>query len=135
MSYIDTALMRTNLTIEPGKHEDKLSEVVAEANQEVEVQLKPFADKIPLETDTVFFGQVRKAALHYARKLWFDGVLQYKLATEEKKLYDDKIEQIKQSYRAERTTRTRAVITAADPRERYLLLPSSRNTFPDLDFP
>ena len=130
--YLDSALLRQNLEIDETVSPGKVIECVTEANQELDVELKPFADEIPLDTNDIKFGQIRKCALHYARKLWFSSILEYEVATKEKEQYMEILAAVKQSFMADRSARTISVVVAKDPRTQKVLMPSHRDTFIDI---
>ena len=109
-------------------HDAKLHEIVAESNQELDSQIKPYTDSIPLEPGGVEFGQIQKIALHYARMLWFNHIKQHDVEEREEKKYESKLEAIKLSLAANRSTRQRSVLVTADPRERKTPLPSQLDT-------
>ena len=67
-------------------HNLKLREITAESNQELDTQLKPYAESIPLDTGSVIFGQIQKTALHYGRMLWFNHIKQHDLEEKEKQI-------------------------------------------------
>ena len=110
-------------------HDDKLHEIVAESNQELDTQIKTFTDSTPLEPGGVEFGQIQKIALHYGRMLWFNHIKQHDIEEKEKENYESKLEAIKLSLAANRGKRQRAVLAKADPRRERLPLPSQRDTF------
>ena len=130
--YLDSALLRANLEIDETVSPEKVNECVVEANQVLDVELKPYADRIPYDMKDIKFGQIRKCALHYARKIWFSGIMEYDVANEEKEQYGDLLAAIKQSFMADRTTRTITVVAALDPRRQKVLMPSHRDTFIDI---
>ena len=130
--YLDSALLREDLQIDESVEPEKIIEYVTEANQELDLELKPFADQLPYDENDMQFGQIRKCALHYARKLWFSHIIEYDLAKEEKDQYMEVLTALKQSFMADRTTRTISVVVARDPRTQKVLMPSHRDTFIDI---
>ena len=121
--YLDPALLRINLGISETIKPDKVNEIVTESNQEIDMQLKPFAESLPLKPDTAFFGQARKCAVHYARALWFNAILEHEVEEYERKRYESKLEALKSSFRAERTTRTKATVVYNQPRDYKIYAP------------
>ena len=130
--YLDTALLRVNLEIDETVSPDKVIEYVTEANQQLDVELKPYAPKIPFESNDIKFGQIRKCALHYARKLWFSFILEYDIAEEEEKQYMAKLDGLKASFIADRNVRTIAVAVVEDPLTRKVYQPVQRDSFLDV---
>lgn len=130
--YLDLELLRINLELPADYNKAKLTEIVIESNQELDVQLKPYADSIPLEPGNIIYGQIRKCALHYARALWFNHILEHDVEELERKRYEAKLKAIRQSFMADRNTRTISVVAAKNPIEDIVLMPSHRDTFIDI---
>ena len=130
--YLDTALLRGNLEIDDTVSPSKITECVTEANQQLDVELKPYATEIPFEPGDIKFGQIRKCALHYARKLWFSFILEYDLAAEEEKQYMEKLVGLKASFVADRNVRTIGVAVVEDPLLRKVYQPVQRDSFLDV---
>ena len=131
-AYLDPELLRTNLELEDDTFADKLAEIAAESNQEVDVQLKPFAPEIPLAPDNIQFGQARKCALHYARMLWFNNILEHDIEEKERKRYEDKLKPIIQSFKADRNARTISVVAGSDPTLEKVYMPAQRDSYLDI---
>ena len=110
-------------------HDDKLREITAECNQELDSQLKPYAEYIPLDPGSVIFGQIQKTAIHYGRSLWFNHIKQHDLEEKETTKYEAKLESLKDSLKADRNIRGQTVLVTSDPRKTKLLLPSQQDTF------
>ena len=110
-------------------HDLKLREITAESNQELDAQLKPYAESIPLDTGSVIFGQIQKTALHYGRMLWFNHIKQHDLEEKEKTNYEAKLKSIKDSLTADRNIRGEAVLISSDPRRERLPIPAQYDTF------
>ena len=110
-------------------HNLKLREITAESNQELDAQLKPYAESIPLDTGSVIFGQIQKTALHYGRMLWFNHIKQHDLEEKEKTNYEAKLKSIKDSLAADRNIRGEAVLISSDPRRERLPIPAQYDTF------
>ena len=110
-------------------HDLKLREITAESNQELDAQLKPYAESIPLDTGSVIFGQIQKTALHYGRMIWFNHIKQHDLEEKEKTNYEAKLKSIKDSLVADRNIRGEAVLISSDPREERLPIPAQYDTF------
>lgn len=110
-------------------HDDKLHEIVAESNQELDTHIKVFTDETPLDPGSIEFGQIQKIALHYARMLWFNHIKQHDIEEREEKKYETKLEAIKISLAANRSTRQRAVLIKTDPRENKTLLPAQKEVY------
>ena len=130
--YLDTALLRENLEIDETVSPSKIIEYVTEANQQLDVDLKPYAAEIPFEPSDIKFGQIRKCALHYARKLWFSFILEYDLAEEENTQYMQKLEGLKASFVADRNIRTIGVVVVEDPLLAKVYQPVQRDSFLDV---
>ena len=124
--------MRDNLHISETTYPKKVSEIVTQANQALDVALKGFIPDIPLSTGSEQYGQIRKCAVHFARKLWFSFILEYSLAEKEKVQYDEMLATIQQSFMADRNKRTISVVAALDPRRSKVLMPSHKETFIDI---
>ena len=131
-SYLDTALMRDNLHISETTYPKKVSEIVTQANQALDAALKGVLPEQPLDKGSEQYGQIRKCAVHFARKLWFSFIVEYSMAKEEKVQYDEMLATITQSFMADRNKRTISVVAALDPRRSKVLMPSHRDTFIDI---
>lgn len=128
--FVRFELLKASVGMEAdAAHDAKLREAAVEANQDVDARIKPYADSIPFEPGTPLHGQLAKAAMHNARRLWFNHIRQHKLEEAERQQYEAKMEVLVASIIADRGTRRRAVMVSADPREGRLLLPSQKETF------
>ena len=130
--YLDSELLRINLELPKHVYEDKISEIVTEANQEVDVRLKPYAVSLPLDGDNIIYGQIRKAALHYARALWFNKIFEHDIEEKERVRFEDKMKPIIESFRADRNVRTRSVVAGIDPTLEKIYNPAQRDMFIDI---
>ena len=110
-------------------HDLKIREITAESNQELDAQLKPYAESIPLDPGSVIFGQIQKTALHYGRMIWFNHIKQHDLEEKEKTNYEAKLKSIKDSLVADRNIRGEAVLISSDPRRERLPIPAQYDTF------
>ena len=129
-SYIKFKLLKLSVgLLDTKKHDDKLREIAIESNQELDTQLKPFAESIPLEPGSVIFGQIQKTAIHYARSLWFNHIKQHDQEEKETTKYEAKLESLKDSLLADRNIRGEAVLVSADPRDIKLPIPAQVDTY------
>jgi len=62
--FLKFELLQSSLDLEDAGEDAKLREIVAEANQEVDSQIKPYTPTTPIEPGTIIFGQLQKVALH-----------------------------------------------------------------------
>ena len=109
-------------------YDAKLKEIALESNQELEMQLKSFAEDTPIEPGTPQWSQIQNAALHYGKSVWFVHIRQNEIADREAKIYEERLEALKESFRADRTSRTSSAIVARDPRDDDIILPSQTDS-------
>lgn len=106
--YIDINYLKTSLRIKDDVHIDdaKLAEIITNANQEIDMKLKPYADDIPLETGSNFYVQAQKCAAAYARMEWWEYQYQNEKYVASSEIYEKKIKSLTEALEAARTDRT-----------------------------
>ena len=109
-------------------YDNKLREITMESNQELDMQLKSFAEDTPIEQGTPQWSQIQNAALHYGKSIWYTHIRQSEIAEQESKIYEERLEALKESFRADRTSRTSSAIAARDPRDDDIILPSQTDS-------
>ena len=127
--FVKFELLKISIGLTNGVNDDKLREITAECNQELDSQLKPYATSIPLDTGSIIYGQIQKTAIHYGRMLWFNHIKQHDLEERENAKYEAKLAVLIQSLKADRNKRGTTILVTADPRIQKIPLPSQRDTF------
>jgi len=130
VEYLRFELLKSSVGFETDdtSYDNKLQEITMEANQELDLQLKPFAEDTPLEAGSQQFVQAQNAALHYAKALWFTHIRQYEIEERESKRYEERIEALKASFDADRNSRTGSIIVSRDPRDEDIIMPSQTDS-------
>lgn len=128
--FVRHSLLRASIDIgDETRYDHKLREIIAEANQDIDARIKPYTAETPLDPGGVIHGQLAKAGLHNARRLWFNHIRQHQLEEAERVQYEAKMEVLIASLIADRGTRQKAVLAVADPAGRRLFLPAQKDTF------
>ena len=116
--YLTLAVLKNSLDIDPGNdsHDNKLQDIIYDANEEIDARLRPYAEGVPLEPGSSLFVQAVKCAATYARMMWYEynfHAQQFKTLSE---IFDSKIESLIKTAISERTDRTALVFIAPQDR-------------------
>lgn len=133
-NYVTLLESRTDLGIEDDQDDTILTGFIKDANEDVELKLVPFADKLPLVPGTKNFKAAKRAALIYVRARWRERKKSFELAEKLDKLYASKIKDLKAALSAEPTERKQTVLITSDPRDKKLALPTQYPIFIFDDF-
>ena len=117
-----------NLSPDNTLHRARLISIVDSAQTVLNQKITPYADIVPVPAGDPMYPDIVDAAKNYAISLWYQAIRQDKLAKSYTDRFDANIEGIINSYKANRTTRTKSVAVSRDPRDRRLILPSQRYT-------
>ena len=108
--------IKDDLGINDDRHDSTLFGIITAANAEVEKQIVPFAEDVPLEEGSIEWERSKQAATYYARMLWFERINQFEKMEINKDIYKEQIESLKATFMANRTTRTVTTVTAKNIR-------------------
>ena len=128
--YLRFGLLKKSLQLDDDdtEQDDKVRELVSEANQVLDTDLRPFIDQIPMEEGSVPYSQAQAVALHYARGMHFKQIYQHKQAEWELGQYERRLKALTQSFLGDRNTRTRSVLVTGDPRDNRVILPMFKDS-------
>lgn len=129
---IDLNDLKSILQITGTVNDARLHECVYDANIETDKALGPSADK--LEKGTDLYEDAKRMALTYAKYRWMLDIRQYEFSRDLLKQYEDKRDSLIATLRADRTSRTKSILIADDPRRRKLLLPAQKDLYVLDDF-
>ena len=129
-SFLTLEQIKINLNIGSSVtlHDDKLLEIIFNSDAHIDAVLQSYTD-VPVTTGSALYTIAREAALYYARILYFEYVFQLDKVEYNQRIFNDKLEALMQMLKAQRTSRTKTVLVAEDPREKNLRLPSQKDTF------
>ena len=113
-NYVTLQEARTDLGIDDDQDDPILAGFIKDANEDVELTLVPFADKLPLVAGSKTFKAAKRAALIYVRARWRERKKSFELAEKLDKNYESKIKKLKLALEAEPTTRTKPILFSND---------------------
>lgn len=112
----------------------EIIQIVKETNQDIETELTPYADTLPLVDGTPNFKAASRAGLINVMARWKEKKHNFELAAALDKRYDKKIKALQKSLQSIPTERTKSLIVSQDPREAKLPLPTQYPNFVFDDF-
>ena len=113
---LDLTFLKKSLGITDDKYNSKLTEIVIDANEEIETALRPYVTDIPLVPKSRNWRRARTVANYHARAAWFEHIFQTDKAEYNDKKHEEKLEVLLMALKAEKPDRTKTVfIPARDP--------------------
>ena len=109
--FLSLDKLKVSLDINSTQHDSKLSDILADAEQEVETRIKPYLD-VPLTENDETFIQASKCVLFFAKSHWYEFTFQLEKAKYNIERYDAKIENLVMSIKSDKPERTKAILVA-----------------------
>ena len=113
---------------------EEILTMVKDANQDIEIAITPHAESLPLEDGTPLFKACSRAGLIYVKARWKEKKLNFELAKQLDRLYEEKMHYIIGALKSIPTVRTKSVVIPKDPRDKKLPLPTQYQVFVFDDF-
>ena len=113
---------------------EEIITIVKDANQDIEIAITPHAASLPLEDGTPLFKACSRAGLIYVKARWKEKKLNFELAKQLDRLYEEKMHYIIGALKSIPTVRTKSVVISKDPRDKKLPLPTQYQVFVFDDF-
>jgi len=127
--FLSLEYLKNSLSINDDDSDSKLLEIITDANIETDKVILPYAETIPVDTNTELFQRGTLLSAMYARARWYRDNFQQEMAESAQTEYENKKQSLIEVLQAERTSRTKPVLVTSDPRDKKLLLPSQKDTF------
>ena len=107
-TYVELEEVKQFLKIENNNEDDRLLEdLILDANQEIEIRLKPYADSFPLTEQ--FFSQATKAGMYHVNSCYREHAHNGEAADRLMKKFEKKMVTLIDALKAEYVPRTRIV--------------------------
>ncbi len=105
--FVTLKYLKNSLDIEDedDNNDFKLIEVATDANNEISLKIKKYAETTPIEAGTPVFEEVRRVGTIYARSLWFESIFQHDQAKNTMERYKQAVETLEESLKLEPTSR------------------------------
>ena len=115
-SYISLEELKLSLAIKSDetRHDTKLLDILQDARVEIDMEIKPYVDDVPLPPGTDVFYHASKCALYYAKAHWFEHVFQLDKARYNHEMYEKKLEKLTDSIKSDKPDRTEAAFVQGD---------------------
>lgn len=132
--YVKLQEVKDQLDFPDDVDDAELIMMVKEANQDIEVKLRPYAATLPLADGTPNFKAASRAGVIYVNARWKEKKHNFELSTKLDTRYEKKMKDIQQALKTEPTVRTQSLIVSTDPRDAKLPIPSQYANFVFDDF-
>lgn len=127
--YVKLQEVKDGLDFPDNVDDEELITMIKEANQDIEIKLRPFAATLPLADGTPNFKASSRAGLIYVNARWKEKKHNFELSAKLDIRYEKKMKDVQQSLKTEPTVRTQSVIVSDDPRDAKLPLPAQYDIF------
>ena len=84
--------IKDDLGIDDDRHDSALFSIITAANSEVEKEIVPFAEDVPLEEGSIEWERAKQTAAYYARMLWFERINQFEKMEINRSIYNSQLE-------------------------------------------
>lgn len=113
-SLINKDAIKKSLTVSDDftLHDEKIDEIAADTNSAISLELTPFLDGTPIETNQKWYEAAIRAATHRAKGLYYEYVQQREKYDLNIELYREQIKALKAAITAERSTRTTTTLVS-----------------------
>ena len=125
--YVNLKEVKEFLDIDNNEDDLELTNLIADANQEIDIRLNPYADKLPLQGD--FLEHARKAGIFYVVSCVRDKSNNHEAGSRFMKKFDDKIKSLILALKAQPTARTKRVHARTQFDDEVDMLPSQNQFF------
>lgn len=115
--------------------DEELLTMIKDANDDLETELRPYADVLPLPDGSPDFKAAARAGLIYVKARWKEKKHNFELAKVLDSRYEKKLKSLKKALESKPHERTQAFVISQDPREEKLPLPTQYDIFVFDDFP
>lgn len=105
--YVKLDEVKDFLSITDNKDDTELNNLKLDADQDIELQLRPFADQFPLTKE--FLNAARRAGMFYVVSCYKDKLNNEKAAERFMKKFESKMKSLKDALKSVPTTRTKIV--------------------------
>ena len=132
-TYVELEEVKQFLSIENNNEDDELLEtLILDANQEIELRLKPYAESFPLIEE--FFSQATKAGMYHVNSCYREHALNGEAADRLMKKFEKKMVTLIGALKAVPTERTKTILISTDSRDSKVILPTQASIFAFDDF-
>lgn len=117
-------------------NKEEILTILKEANQDIQIKLKPHAAALPLPEGTENFKAASRAGLIYVNARWKEKKHNFDLAAKLDTRYERKMNDLIKAIKSEplENPRTKSLLIASDPRDAKLPLPTQYPNFVFDDF-
>lgn len=132
--YVKLQEARDGIDFVDDLDDEELITMVKDANDDLETELRPYADLLPLPDGSPDFKAAARAGLLYVKARWKEKKHNFELAKVLDTRYEKKLVSLKKALESKPHERTKALIIGNDPRNDKLPLPTQYDNFVFDDF-